>query len=165
MTPIRFLQRAVLPALDELATLGIPADLKAARFILAISLQESNLSYRRQVVAGGAEEGPASSFLQFEKGGGCKGVLTHHAVAGYMKRICSDFNVKAEPASLWEAMRYNDIVAAAAARLLIYTLPFKLPTTADEGWQQYIAAWRPGKPHPERWAECWRIATETVGVK
>jgi hypothetical protein len=60
-------------------------------------------------------------------------------------------------------MRYNDIVAASAARLLLYTLPQALPVNAAEGWDQYIAAWRPGKPHPEKWSECWSIAERVAG--
>lgn len=165
MTPIRLLQTAILPALNELATLGIPSNVDAARFMLAIALQESGLTHRRQLVAGGAEEGPAASFWQFEKGGGCKGVLMHRSVADRMARICADYNVKADPASLWEAMRYQDIVAAAAARLLIYTLPWGLPEIAPEGWKQYIEAWRPGKPHPSKWEDNWNIATATVRGK
>lgn len=164
MTPHRLLKHAILPALDELATLGIPSSVPAARFMLAIALQESNLSYRRQVVNGGKESGPAASFWQFEVGGGCKGVLTHPSAAPRMTKICEAFNVAPEPLALWEAMRYQDIVAAAAARLLIFTLPHSLPMTAENGWNQYLSAWRPGKPHLERWAECWRIASETTGV-
>lgn len=165
MTPIRLLQTAILPALNELATTGIPSNVDAARFMLAIALQESGLNYRRQVVSGGTEEGPAASFWQFEKGGGCKGVLTHRSVSERMGRICTDYNVKADPASLWEAMRYQDIVAAAAARLLIYTMPWELPETAPDGWKQYIEAWRPGKPNPSTWEGNWNIATATVRGK
>lgn len=165
MTPIRLLKTAIMPALDELATLGLRADIHAARFMLAIALQESNLAHRRQVVAGGEEAGPASSFWQFEKNGGCLGVLSHPTTALKMTSICNSFNIKPVPGSLWEAMRYQDIVAACAARLLIYSLPRSLPENAEEGWSQYISAWRPGKPHPDRWPDCWRIAGETVGVK
>lgn len=163
MTPQRLYQSAIRTALDELAQIGVPSSPQAARFVLAIALQESGLRNRRQVVAGGAEAGPAASFWQFEQGGGCKGVLMHPSAAPRMKAICDAYNVQATPAALWEAIRYQDIVAAAAARLLIYTLPGALPQTADQGWAQYLAAWRPGKPHPEKWAECWRVATETVG--
>ncbi len=163
MTPQRLLQRAILPALDELATLGIPSTVPAARMMLAIALQESGLNHRRQVSAGGEENGPAASYWQFEVGGGCRGVLTHPASKAKMLAICDAFNIKAEPQALWEAMRYNDIVAAAAARLFLYTYPKSLPMTADDGWQQYISIWRPGKPHPETWAKNWSIATEVTG--
>lgn len=163
MTPNRLLKTAIIPALDELSTLGIPYSPIASRFLLSIALQESALLNRRQVGAGGVENGPASSFWQFEQGGGCKGVLTHKAVAAKMMTICASYNVAPTPAALWEAMRYQDIVAAAAARLLVYTLPGGLPMTADDGWKQYLSAWRPGKPHSDTWAKNWDLATATVG--
>ncbi|KQQ86441.1 hypothetical protein ASF77_20950 [Massilia sp. Leaf139] len=159
------LNLAITPALAELTRCGIPDTPTARRFMLAIALQESSLAHRRQVGAGGAENGPAASFWQFEQGGGCKGVLTHYLVASTMRNLCADFNVEPTPAGLWEAMRYHDIVAAIAARLLIYTLPGKLPTTPADGWAQYIDAWRPGKPHPQTWASNWELATLTVGEK
>lgn len=164
MNPTRLLKTAIMPALDELATLGIPSSIAAARFLLAIALQESGLAHRRQVVSGGAENGPAASFWQFEQGGGCKGVLTHASAAPRMKSICEAYNVQPVPAALWEAMRYQDIVAAAAARLLIYTLPKGLPMTAEDGWSQYISAWRPGKPHPDEWPKNWALASKFTGV-
>lgn len=165
MTPERLYRTAIIPALTELSALGIPSTPFSARFVLAIALQESNLAHRRQLTASGEEKGPASSFWQFEAGGGCRGVLKHDATGVLMTKVCDAYNIKSDPLALWEAMRYQDVVAAAAARLLIYTLPSRLPGTAEEGWSQYLSAWRPGKPHPEKWAECWRIASETVGVK
>jgi hypothetical protein len=163
MTPQRLYQTAIRPALDELVPLGIASSPQAARFILAIALQETGLRNRRQVVAGGAEVGPAASFWQFEQGGGVKGVLTHSSAAKRMAAVCESYNVQPTTAGLWEAMRYQDIVAAAAARLLVYTLPGALPATEAEGWAQYVSAWRPGKPHPETWPAAWKVATETVG--
>lgn len=164
MSPLRLLNLAIVPALGELAKCGIPDSTDARRFVLAIALQESGLAHRRQVVAGGAENGPAASFWQFEAGGACKGVLTHHLAASTMRAACVDFNVEPTQQGLWEAMRYHDIIAAIAARLLIYTLPYKLPVTAADGWAQYTAAWRPGKPHPENWSSAWALATLIVGA-
>lgn len=162
MTPYRLLQYAIRPALAELAPHGIPPSEEAERFLLAIALQESALRHRRQVVAGGAENGPASSFWQFEKGGGCIGVLRHPLAAPRMRAILEDFNVDPTPPALWEAMRYNDIVAAAAARLLVYTLPCALPTAPADGWEQYLEAWRPGKPHKHAWPANWNLAAQVV---
>lgn len=161
MTPAKLLQTAIVPALSELESVGIKDTFEARRFLLAIALQESALRHRRQVV-GGTECGPAASFWQFEKGGGCRGVLTHKAVAAKMKQICADYNVEPTEGGLWEAMRYQDVVAAAAARLLVYTLPSSLPMTAEQGWKQYLSAWRPGKPHPGTWAGHWETADRTV---
>lgn len=159
MTPDRLLRTAIIPACAELESFGIVNSHAAHRFTLAIAMQESGLRNRRQVGAGGVENGPAVSFWQGEKGGGlCSGVITHPATAQAMRAICANFNVLPDPASIWEAIRYQDVVAAAAARLLIHTLPQKLPETPADGWAQYLSAWRPGKPRPETWAGCWAAA-------
>lgn len=160
MTPHRLLRLAIAPALSELAVTGIPNSIQARRFLLAIALQESGLMHRRQLTSSGLENGPASSFWQFEQGGGCVGVMRHPAVAARTRVLCANFNVEPTAGGLWEAIRYNDIVAAACARLLVYTLPGKLPELAMEGWVQYVEAWRPGKPHPEKWAANWSLATQ-----
>lgn len=160
MTPLRLLETAIIPALAELS--GIADTVEARRFLVAIALQESGLKYRRQVSSGGLENGPAASYWQFERGGGCRGVLTHKAAAQRMKQVCADYNVAPTEMALWEAMRYQDIVAAAAARLLFFTLPDPLPTTAEQGWNQYIDAWRPGRPHHSTWAAHWATADNTV---
>lgn len=162
MTPQRLLKYGVIPALTELAHLGIPDSPQSRRFLVAIALQESKINHRRQLTASGAENGPAASFWQFEKGGGCAGLFRHHATEDKIVRICSIFNIEANAASLWEAMRFNDIVAAAAARLLIYTLPDKLPLNSVDGWAQYLDAWRPGKPHESTWAAHWVSAGRVV---
>jgi len=158
VTPERLLTSAIIPALAELQPGGIADTLEARRFLIAIALQESGIVYRRQVTSSGDQAGPATSFWQFERGGGCRGVLAHLAVRGRMKQVCVDYNVEPTEQGLWDAMRYQDIVAAAAARLLLYTLPTKLATTSGEGWSQYIEAWRPGKPHPGTWAGHWATA-------
>lgn len=165
MKPITLLNTAIFPALKELQDQhGIQYSAHAARFMLAIALQESNLSARRQVVASGAEAGPAASFWQGEITGGMCLTLQHSKTGSIMRAICEAYNVKPTAAGLWEAMRYQDIVAACAARLLIYTLPGALPQTQDEAWAQYLSAWRPGKPKPDKWSTYWRMAGETVGV-
>ena len=162
MTPANLLSTAIVPALTLLTTVGIEDTIPARRILLAIALQESGLTHRRQVSADGKETGPAISFWQFEKAGGCRGVLAHRSVSARMRKVCIDFNVDVTEQSLWEAMRYQDIVAAAAARLLLYTLPAGLPLSAAEGWKQYLEAWRPGKPHPETWEGNWRVADSIV---
>lgn len=162
MTPLRLLVTAIDPAMLELAAGGIVDTPAARRFVLAVALQESQLRHRRQVGSDGFEDGPAASFWQFEKGGGCRGVLRHRASAPHMRAICGAYNIEPTEQALWEAMRYQDIVAAAAARLLVLTLPDALPRTQEQGWSQYIEAWRPGKPHPKTWAGHWATAGATV---
>lgn len=162
MTPLRLLFTAIEPAVAELAGGGVSSPPAARRLMLAIALQESRLLHRRQIGSDGFEDGPAAGFWQFEKGGGCRGVLQHRTSAPHMRAVCAAFNVEPTEQALWEAMRYQDIVAAAAARLLVLTLPGALPPTAEQGWAQYVAAWRPGKPHPETWAGHWATASALV---
>jgi hypothetical protein len=158
MTPTDLLHTAIIPALTRLKM----DSSSARRFMLAIAMQESGLKHRRQVSADGSESGPAASYWQFEKGGGCKGVLEHRTASPFMRKVCDDFNVEPNALALWEAMRYQDIVAACAARLLVATLPSALPETAIDGWAQYVSAWRPGKPKPDTWANNWAIADAMV---
>lgn len=158
----RLIRTAIAPALLELAPLGVQDNRRARRMLIAIALQESRATHRRQIIADGRPIGPAVSYWQFEKGGGCVGVLTHRASAERMRVVCEQYDVIPTPEALWEAMRYQDIVAAAAARLLLWTLPSALPTTAEEGWRQYLDAWRPGRPHANTWANYWSIADEAT---
>lgn len=162
MTPLKLLRTAIIPAAIELAPFGVTDSLQSRRLLLAIALQESRIEHRRQVSSDGTESGPAASFWQFEKGGGCKGVLEHRTAAPAMRQVCASFNVEANALALWEAMRYQDIVAACAARLLVSTLPAALPETAMDGWAQYISAWRPGKPKPDTWSANWATADAAV---
>lgn len=132
----------------------------ARRFLLAIALQESALRHRRQVTASGDENGPATSYWQGELTGGMCLTLKHRATASMIRQACDDFGIEPTSKGLWTAMQYHDIIAATAARLLVYTLPDKLPETAAEGWEQYKSAWRPGKAKPATWAGHWKTATE-----
>lgn len=159
MTPQELLTTAIIPALTFL-DLDSP---QARHQLLAIALQESGLKHRRQVTDSGKEDGPAVSFWQFEKGGGCKGVLTHPATKNRMQVACLERGLRSiTPAALWDAMKTDDVLGAIAARLLLYTLPMPLPKASVDGWDQYIAAWRPGKPHPETWNDHWNTAGKVV---
>src|SRR5690349_3904923 len=101
MDPKRLIETGIGPALRDLEAHGIKDTREARRFLLAIALQESGLRYRRQVVAGGKEMGPASSFYQFERGGGCRGILAHRSSAPAIRSICAAYNVDADETSLW----------------------------------------------------------------
>lgn len=165
MTPHRLIDTGIAPALAELEKYGIKDSVDARRMLVAIALQESALEHRRQVVHAGTETGPAVSFWQGEITGGMCLTLFHEKTGKIMRSMCSNYNVDPTPRGLWEAMRFHDIIAATAARLLLYTLPHKLPTTPEDAWQQYLSAWRPGKPKPGSWSANWDAATLSVGLK
>ncbi len=127
---------------------------EARALLLAIGLQESRFEFRKQV------GGPAHGFWQFEKGGGVHGVLVGDATARHVIHVCEELCYLPTEARCYEAIEHNDVLACALARLLLWTLPGLLADrgSPDKGWMQYLAAWRPGKPGPDRWAENWQQA-------
>lgn len=153
-----------MSAIDQgLSMLPAAMDSEAARvMLLAIGLQESGLTARVQIVDGG-QQGPARGLWQFERGGGAAGVLRHSASRYWMHSACSARGVESTPAALWAALATDDALAAAAARLLLFTDPKRLPQPGDESgaWALYLRVWRPGKPHPDRWPACY---AQAVGV-
>lgn len=127
--------------------------------LYAIGLQESRFRDRRQ-----QGNGPARGFWQFERGGGVVGVHTHAASRYWAASVCMARDVPFKVASIYPALEHDDILAAACARLLLFTDPKKLPALGDEkgAWALYLRTWRPGKPHPKTWPECYALALDAV---
>lgn len=135
----------------------------AKAMLIAVALQESNMADRKQI------GGPARGYWQFEKPGGVIGVLDHHAT----RAICIDIFKRFDLADLGPDMAsvvycmtaFNSVLAAGLARLLLWTHPDPLPDELEQAraWEYYLWCWRPGKPHPERWADnyssAWRLFT------
>jgi hypothetical protein len=151
MTPRDFLAVAVTPALSLLPE---RMDSAAARAMLvAIALQESDLVNRRQI------KGAAKSYFQFEpptRGHvAIRGVLGHKLTADLAREALLRLDCPTDIMAVHDVVEYSDVVACVFARLLLWTLPQRLPqpTETDMAWRQYIDAWRPGKPHPQRWPE------------
>lgn len=132
---------------------------EAKVMLVAIGLQESALQYRRQIVDG-QPIGPAKGLWQFEFGGGVRGVVTHPESKDLMKWVCRKRKVEWDPYKIWDALEQDDVFAAAAARLLLYTDIKPLPKIGnqEEAWQYYLRVWRPGKPHPDRWGSNYLLA-------
>lgn len=152
---------AINPAL---ALLPSAMDTPEARaMLLAIGLQESRFTHRRQI------GGPARGFWQFEKGtrasrGGVWGVYLHPASKGHLAALCKARSVACDPDAIYSALEYDDVLAAGVARLLLWTDPKALPAVgdADAAWALYLRTWRPGKPHPHTWPDLYRQATAQV---
>lgn len=164
MTPADFDRHVLTPAL---ALLPGAMDSPEARVLLtAIALQESGLVHRWQVIdqARPQKKGPARGLLQFERGGGCAGVLTHPASRYWMYRVCAARGVATTAHALWLAIERDDVLAAAAGRLFLFTDPKRLPEVVDEAgaWRYYLRTWRPGKPHVARWPANHRAAREAL---
>jgi hypothetical protein len=126
------------------------ASQEAKALVKAICYQESMLRFRRQMY-----QGPATGFAQFEQGGGVRGVIEHAVVGPIVRPIILSMQYEVYVPTIWAVLEHNDILAFVFARLLVYTVPQKLPGRDqwEEGWRQYQWAWRPGKPHPEKWRE------------
>lgn len=141
------------------ALLPRPMDnIEARAMLIAIGLQESRFQHRRQI------SGPARGFFQFERGGGVAGVLSHAASARHAEAVCERLRYQPEVGECYMAVADNDVLACCFARLLLWTLPMALPDRgmADDAWQQYIAGWRPGRPHRSTWDNCYARAWSLV---
>lgn len=134
-------------------------DSYAARaLLLAIGLQESRFIHRAQI------NGPARGFWQFEKAG-VAGVMQHGASRKHAESACSTVRVPFWRDEIWASLEFNDVLAAAFARLLLWTSPRPLPTEGEGeyAWDYYISCWRPGKPHRTTWDDFYKLAWRSVG--
>ena len=136
-----------------LAILPGAMDTPSARVqLLTMGLQESGLTKRVQVVDGGGR-GPAKGLWQNEQGGGVRGVLNHKASKELALGVCSVRGAKPTTFDVWSRMEFDDVLAAAFARLLLFTDPYRLPGVDDaaSAWLLYLRVWRPGRPKPDTW--------------
>lgn len=128
---------------------------EATALLRAIGWQESRFDHRRQI------GGPARGYFQFEAIGVLE-VLQNPASGALARRVLRDLDYPENypPVMVHQALEHNDLLAVAIARLAIRRHPSPLPAPEQgaEGWAQYIGIWRPGKPHPETWADAWAFA-------
>jgi hypothetical protein len=156
---IQIVHQHILPAAYSL----LPPQMQspaATAMLLAIGLQESKFQYRRQV------GGPARGFWQFEEEGGVAGVLRHPTTAVAAQAVLRGLQYRTQytPAGVYALLADNDVLAAAFARLLLWTVPHHLPTQFEPkaAWEYYLDGWRPGKPHPATWAAYYASAWQRV---
>jgi hypothetical protein len=135
------------------------SSIKALVLLYAIGLQESRFTERYQLIERDGRidrriKGPARGFWGFELGGGVVGVMTHPASAKHAERICELRGVEFDAHSIWTQLETDDVLAAAFARLLLWTDPFPLPglNDPDDAWELYAKRlWRPGRPRRATW--------------
>ena len=122
---------------------------EAVTLMVAIGLQESRFKHRKQI------GGPARGYWQFESGGGVKGVMHHRSSNRHAKAVCDALEVPWDQNTIYNTLAENDVLAAAFARLLLWTDPRSVPAigAVTDSWDYYIRNWRPGKPHIHTWAE------------
>jgi len=132
----------------------------ARAMLIAIGLQESRFEHRKQI------GGPARGYWQFEEYGGVRGVLESPLTRDLIVAVCRKIVMPADRSLCYGAIAYHDALACVFARLLLWTIPASLPRRpedAGKGWDQYIAAWRPGRPHRDTWDGFFRRAWSMIG--
>lgn len=148
-----------------LALLPATMSTRNARLMLhAINRQENPKRLEQQV------GGPARGDYQFERGGGVKGVLAHKSSSARASEVCLALDVNPDAESIYQAIGTQPVLAAALARLLLWTDPKPLPKAGDEqgAWELYLRVWRPGafQRDPdglrEKWARNYRDAYAVV---
>lgn len=129
----------------------------ACVMLLAIGLQESGFEHREQI------GGPARGFWQFEKGG-ITGVLSHPTTSQYAEMVCAVRGVAPMLAPIYAELSRDDVLAAAFARLLLWSDAEPLPpiSDVDAAWALYLRTWRPGKPRRETWDAFYQRAVTAV---
>ncbi|WNW11240.1 hypothetical protein RRX38_08760 [Pseudomonas sp. DTU_2021_1001937_2_SI_NGA_ILE_001] len=132
---------------------------RAEQMLLTVGLQESRLEHRRQL-----GNGPARGLWQFEKGGGVRGVLEFHTTKALARSVCEARGVAPTADAVHAAMEHDDVLAAAFARLLLWTDPAPLPAVGEvqQAWALYVRTWRPGKPHRHTWDGFYAQAMEEL---
>ncbi len=130
---------------------------EAEVMLLAIGLQESRFRHRRQI------RGPARGLWQFERGGGVRGVMTHPSSRAHARLVCAARDVTYDASEVYNRLEHDDILAAAFARLLLWTDAEPLPKLGDTAtaWALYASprrTWSPGKPHRHTWDDLYHEA-------
>ena len=134
-------------------------DPRAAAMLLAIAQTESACIHRRQL------RGPARSFWQIEPFTGLDFLQNRRFVMEMWTRLHLP---PPSMTSVRTVLEWNDPIACVIARELLWhrlpqALPMLDPSAAEEACQQYLQAWRPGRPHPERFLAAWPRAVDLVG--
>ncbi len=134
---------------------------QARIMLLAIGLQESRFEHRHQI------GGPAHGFWQFESGGGVRGVMAHANTRKHAAELCVARQVPFIRSFVFDALEFDDMLAAGMARLLLWSDPWPMPANDDPqaGWDLYLRTWRPGKPHRQTWDAFYRQAVAAVTGK
>ena len=156
MSPRHCLEHAVDPALRWLIEHEVPFTPSARMFLVAVAMQECGLMHRAQ-----QPWGPGRGLWQFEPNG-ARGVLRHERTSQVADAICREALVTPNVTGVMYAIEHNDQLAAAFARLLLWTDPHSVPLNEPDGWRTYLRLWRPGKPRADQWRASWALAQSAV---
>jgi hypothetical protein len=160
MSPETFFASIVDPTLAMMANtavIGVPRSPMADVLVTTIAGQESTWKSRRQI--GISQYYPqqvgARGFWQFESTWGGPVAINDlfQKTDRQLSVVCSSLDVPYDEYAVYEACAWNDTLACAMARLLLWIHPKPLPAIGDKegAWQYYLNQWRPGAPHRHTW--------------
>lgn len=122
----------------------------AMPLLLAIGKTESDFRYTIQMVGSPPRPvGPARGYWQFERRGGVAGVMAHASSAPWARGAVAIRGLNFDTLPVHTALATDDELAAAFARLLLWTDPRALPRLGDVkgAFETYNRNWRPGAFH------------------
>ncbi len=160
MDPRIFFKTIVEPTLqwmDKSPAVSIPNRDSARVLVMATAGQESRWEDRRQngITHLYPQTVGARSFWQFESTYGGPVAINDVLVSTprQIAAVCASLNIPVDERSLYEACAWNDTLACAMARLLLWQDPAPLPAVGDKeaAWQYYVRNWKPGAPHRHTW--------------
>lgn len=149
MTPATFYALVLRPCSSYPPTdLLVKSTKPALVQIMATFGQESGWTHRVQF-----DGGPGHSWGMFELGT-IIDVMGNPATDVLAQAVCAQWDIPWKAETIYDAITWNDPLAFAFARLLLWADPSPLPALGDEsgGWALYERVWRPGKPRPETWS-------------
>lgn len=161
-------QLVIKPTLSLLDERYRQSEPDITRILLAIAEQESRTTHRVQLTGNNRNwwdsKGPARGLWQFELNG-IRAVLNHKGCRAVVEPVLNLLNYPALADPIHVAIAHNDILACAFARALLWSVPQPLPSLAqpDTAWDQYVWAWRPGKPHRQTWSQIWQRVVNDYG--
>ncbi|BCD84279.1 hypothetical protein PSm6_06860 [Pseudomonas solani] len=123
---------------------------EAQLMLLAIALQESDLDKRPL-----AEGGPHSYWQSGSPDEMVHFVLRCPVTRDLAVAVCDARQVPPVDERVRAALEHDDVLAAAFARLLLWTDPARLPAIdeVDAAHDLYMRTWRTPDPRPELWCE------------
>ncbi|UXY51647.1 hypothetical protein [Pseudomonas tohonis] len=132
---------------------------EAQLMLLAIALQESGLEKRPL-----AEGGPHSYWRSGSPDEMVHFVLRCPVTRDLAVTVCDARQVPPVDERVRAALEHDDVLAAAFARLLLWTDPALLPRIdeVDAGHDLYMRTWRTPDPRPELWPEHHARAAQVV---
>jgi hypothetical protein len=130
---------------------------EARVLLLAIAGQESSWSSRAQA------RGPARGFWQFEQGT-IQLLMTNPTTSNTLFNLCVKLEITWSASVIYEAIKWNDVLAYACARLLLWAEKAPLPIigASKEAWSYYLHTWHPGHPRPIDWPDNYEAAEQAL---